>query len=301
MLKKFSFKRQISIRLRIFIAMTSLLIIAFGGIAIVTIPQFKQQSSKYHEQRLERKKTQLQRSISYVFQEIKNGINKPKLDSIFKEKIFEIADVQNVDFTIYNLDGVLLSTTLPDSLNNKLNETIIRELKESKKRSIIIKTSIENVQYRSSYSIVLDNLANPIWILNLPYYDDDSLNTYELDSFIIVLAEVYLFLLFIAIIFSYLVSVYITKPLSEIGKKIKRTRLDKTNKKIQIKARSKEVNILVESYNKMTEKLNQSVEKLSKSNKEQAWREMAKQVAHEIKNPLTPMRLTVQSFQKNFD
>ena len=301
MLKKFSFKRQISIRLRIFIAMTSLLIIAFGGIAIVTIPQFKQQSSKYHEQRLERKKTQLQRSISYVFQEIKNGINKPKLDSIFKEKIFEIADVQNVDFTIYNLDGVLLSTTLPDSLNNKLNETIIRELKESKELSIIIKTSIDNVQYRSSYSIVLDNLANPIWILNLPYYDDDSLNTYELDSFIIVLAEVYLFLLFIAIIFSYLVSVYITKPLSEIGKKIKRTRLDKTNKKIQIKARSKEVNILVESYNKMTEKLNQSVEKLSKSNKEQAWREMAKQVAHEIKNPLTPMRLTVQSFQKNFD
>ena len=88
MLKKFSFKRQISIRLRIFIAMTSLLIIAFGGIAIVTIPQFKQQSSKYHEQRLERKKTQLQRSISYVFQEIKNGINKPKLDSIFKEKIY---------------------------------------------------------------------------------------------------------------------------------------------------------------------------------------------------------------------
>ena len=57
-------------------------------------------------------------------------------------------------------------------------------------------------------------------------------------------------------------------------------------------------------YGKVTNgsiKLNDSVEKLSKSNKEQAWREMAKQVAHEIKNPLTPMRLSVQSFQKNFD
>ena len=61
------------------------------------------------------------------------------------------------------------------------------------------------------------------------------------------------------------------------------------------------MNILVESYNKMVEKLNESVKKLAKSNKEQAWREMAKQVAHEIKNPLTPMRLSVQSFQKNFD
>jgi len=301
MFKKFSFKAQISIRFRIFIAMTSLLVIAFSAIAIVTIPQFKQQSNKYHEQRLERKNSQLLRSISYIFQESTIDLSVQKLDSIFKDRIFEIADVQNVNFSIYNLDGILLNTTIPDSIQTFLNESIINELNNSNNLSIIKKNTIQNVQYRSSYSLVLDNKSNPIWILNLPYYDDDSLNTYELDSFIIVLAEVYLFLLFIAIIFSYLVSVYITKPLSEIGKKIKRTRLDKTNKKIQIKARSKEVNILVESYNKMTEKLNQSVEKLSKSNKEQAWREMAKQVAHEIKNPLTPMRLTVQSFQKNFD
>ena len=298
---KFSFKRQISIRFRIFIAMTFLLVIAFGGIAIVTIPQFKLQSSNYHEQRLERKKTQLLRSISYIFQESRNDINAIKLDSIFEDKIFEIADVQNVDFSIYTLDGILLNTTLIDSVRTKLNESVIIELQQSNGLSIIKKTTIDNVQYRSSFSVVLDNRSNPIWILNLPYYDDDSLNTYELDSFIIVLVEVYLFLLIVAIIFSYLISVYITKSLSEIGKKIKKTRLDKTNTKIQIKARSKEVNILVESYNKMVEKLNQSVEELSKSNKEQAWREMAKQVAHEIKNPLTPMRLSVQSFQKNFD
>ena len=301
MIKNFNIKGQISIRLRIFIAMSFLLIIAFGGIAIVTIPQFKQQSSKYHEQRLERKKTQLQRSISYVFQETIYNINKSILDSIFNEKIFEIADVQNVDFSVYSLDGILLNTTLVDSVSNKLNETILRELKQSKDLSIIQITTIENVKYRSSYSIVLDNRSNPIWILSLPYFDDDKLNTYELKSFIIILGEVYFFLLIIAIIFSYLISVYITKSLSEIGKKIKQTRLHKTNTKIQIKARSKEVNILVESYNKMVEKLNESVEQLSKSNKEQAWREMAKQVAHEIKNPLTPMRLSVQSFQKNFD
>ena len=301
MFKKFSFKSQMSIRFRIFIAMTSLLIIAFAAIAIVTIPQFKQQSNKYHEQRLERKNTQLLRSISYIFQDRRNDAYILKLDSIFNDKIFEIADVQNVDFSIYNLDGILLNTTLIDSVKTVLNASIIRELNDSNGLSIIKKNTLNNVQYRSSYSLVLDNQSNPIWILNLPYYDDDSLNTYELDSFIIVLAEVYLFLLIIAIIFSYLISVYITKSLSEIGKKITKTRLDKTNKKIQIKARSKEVNILVESYNKMTEKLNQSVEELSKSNKEQAWREMAKQVAHEIKNPLTPMRLTVQSFQKNFD
>ena len=300
MIKKLRFKRHLSIRFRIFLAMTFLVIIAFGGIAILTIPQYEEQSNKYHEQRLERKKSQLQRSISYVFQNIPSALNQTQLDSVFKEKIFQIADVQNVNFNIYNLDGSLLNSTLI-SAENKINNSVLLKLRNSEELSIIQKTTINNVQYRSSYSFILDNSSNPIWILNLPYYDDDKLNSYELNSFIAIFGKVYFLILIIAIIFSYLISVYITKSLSEIGKKIKQTRLDKTNTKIQIKARSKEVNILVESYNKMVEMLNDSVEKLSKSNKEQAWREMAKQVAHEIKNPLTPMRLSIQSFQRNFD
>ena len=300
MIKKLRFKRHLSIRFRIFLAMTFLVIIAFGGIAILTIPQYEEQSNKYHEQRLERKKSQLQRSISYVFQNTPSALNQTQLDSVFKEKIFQIADVQNVNFSIYNLDGSLLNSTLI-SAENKINNSVLLKLRNSEELSIIQKNSIDNVQYRSSYSFILDNSSNPIWILNLPYYDDDELNSYELNSFIAIFGKVYFLILIIAIIFSYLISVYITKSLSEIGKKIKQTRLDKTNTKIQIKARSKEVNILVESYNKMVEMLNDSVEKLSKSNKEQAWREMAKQVAHEIKNPLTPMRLSIQSFQRNFD
>ena len=301
MIKKFKIRGHLSIRFRIFIAMTSLVIIAFGGIAILTIPQYKKQSNKYHEQRLERKKTQLQRSISYVFQETPFDLNKNEIDSIFKEKIIQIADVQNVNFSIYSLDGVLLNSTITESVNDEIDDSILIKLNQSKELSIIQKITIGKVQYRSSYSLVLDTFSNPIWILNLPYYDDDTLNTYQLDSFIIIFAEVYFLILIIAIIFSYLISVYITKSLSEIGRKIQLTRVDKTNPKIQIRARSKEVNILVESYNKMVGMLNESVEKLSKSNKEQAWREMAKQVAHEIKNPLTPMRLSVQSFEKNFD
>ena len=62
-----------------------------------------------------------------------------------------------------------------------------------------------------------------------------------------------------------------------------------------------EVSILIDSYNSMIDDLEESAIKLAKSERETAWREMAKQVAHEIKNPLTPMRLTIQSFEKNFN
>ena len=301
MFEKINFNKDISIRFRIFITMTSLLVIAFGILAWVTIPQFKKQSDRYHEQRLERKKSQLQRSIAYIFQDKQNTSNQFLLDSVFNDKIFEIADVQNVDFSVYELDGELLNTTIRDSVVSKINDQILKKLSQSQNQSIIQMDLIDGIRYRSSFSFIYDNKNNPIWILNLPYYDDDNLNTYELDSFILVLGGVYFFLLVIAILFSYGISIYITRSLSEIGKKLQQTSLDKTNTKIEINARTKEVNILVDSYNKMVEKLNDSVEKLSKSNKEQAWREMAKQVAHEIKNPLTPMRLSVQSFQKNFD
>ena len=79
------------------------------------------------------------------------------------------------------------------------------------------------------------------------------------------------------------------------------TRLEKQNKKIELKGASQEVSILVESYNSMIDELEESAVKLAQSEREHAWREMAKQVAHEIKNPLTPMRLSVQSFQRKFD
>ena len=141
--------RDISIRFRIFITMTSLLIIAFGALAWVTIPQFKKQSNRYHEQRLERKKSQLQRSISYIFQEKQGSVNQTVLDSIFNVKIFEIADVQNVDFSIYELDGLLLNTTISDSVNSKIELNILNRLNKSQNQSIIQMNIVNGIQYRS--------------------------------------------------------------------------------------------------------------------------------------------------------
>jgi nitrogen fixation/metabolism regulation signal transduction histidine kinase len=82
---------------------------------------------------------------------------------------------------------------------------------------------------------------------------------------------------------------------------MKGTRLEKSNQKIKLVGASLEVSALVESYNSMIDDLEESARKLATSERKQAWREMAKQVAHEIKNPLTPMRLSVQSFQQKFD
>jgi nitrogen fixation/metabolism regulation signal transduction histidine kinase len=108
-------------------------------------------------------------------------------------------------------------------------------------------------------------------------------------------------MLLIAFGLAYFLSTYITKSLKTISDKLGETSLNQKNEKIGVEASSKEINLLIKSYNAMVDELEISAVKLAQSEREEAWREMAKQVAHEIKNPLTPMRLTVQSFQRKFE
>jgi nitrogen fixation/metabolism regulation signal transduction histidine kinase len=131
--------------------------------------------------------------------------------------------------------------------------------------------------------------------------EDDSFYEAELQNFLIKLGQVYAFMLVIAFGVAYFLSTYITKSLKTISDKLRDTSLDQKNEKIVLEANSKEINLLIRAYNGMVNELEESALKLAQSEREEAWREMAKQVAHEIKNPLTPMRLTVQSFQRKFD
>ena len=106
-------------------------------------------------------------------------------------------------------------------------------------------------------------------------------------------------MLVVTIVLAYFISRFVTRSIETIRVKIGQTGLLKKNEKIYLNNATKEIDSLVNSYNKMIDDLEDSAERLAKTEREQAWQEMAKQVAHEIKNPLTPMRLTVQSFQKN--
>ena len=187
-----------------------------------------------------------------------------------------------------------------DALSN-LSDTIINNLMNSfKHRYIDIKT-LEGNSFQSSYSYITDNKFKPIGILNLRYLQDNTAQDKDLQEFLIRMAYVYLLMFLIAIILAYFISSYITRSIKAVTDKMSLTGLNRRNEKIFLKDASAEMYTLVSAYNEMIDELEESAVKLAKGEREQAWREMAKQVAHEIKNPLTPMRLTVQSFQRKFD
>lgn len=285
--------------------MILLVVIASVLIVAVTIYQYSEQSKDYHEDRLGRKEEQLKLSIAYVFQKTTYPITTENLGLIFIDEIYQIADVHNVNFNIYDLEGGLIKGSRPkfnnDSISICLSAEVLNKLALSPTKRYIEQRAALGDRYQASYTYIMDPKFKPIGILNLPYFEDNSFNDMELREFLLRLGGVYFLMLITAITMAYLISKYITRSLQTIAEKMEMTNLGMQNKKIIIKNPSEEIGKLIDSYNAMIEELEQSAVKLARSEREQAWREMAKQVAHEIKNPLTPMRLSVQSFERKFN
>ena len=304
MLKSFKIA-MLSLRIRIFLSMIVLIIMASVILASISIFQFKNEAKVYHQERLERNENAIKQHINYILATTTYPLNSGNLDLIFKDKIHELSHIHNVEINIYSLDGKLLKLSKEsfsvDKVAPPIPKYILKLVRSSiDKRYVDIKT-INGKKNRSAFSQIKDDKFKPLGILNLPYVEDDGYYENELNSFLIRLGQVYTFMLIIAFAFAYFLSSYITKPLKTISDKLSETSLSQKNEKIVLEANSKEINLLIKAYNEMVDELEKSAIKLAQSEREEAWREMAKQVAHEIKNPLTPMRLTVQSFQRKFD
>jgi signal transduction histidine kinase len=285
--------------------MIVLIIVASVLLASISIIQFKNEAKEYHQERLERKENAVREHINYVLSTTTYPLTTENLDLIFKDKIHELAHIHNIEINIYSLEGALLKSSKEsfsvDKVSPPIPKYILKLVRSSiEKRYVEIKT-VNNIKNRSSFTQIKDDKFKPLGVLNLPYLEDDNFYEKELHSFLIRLGQVYSFMLIVAFGLAYFLSTYITKSLKTISDRINETSLSQKNKKIVLEASSKEINLLIKSYNRMVEELEISAIKLAQSEREEAWREMAKQVAHEIKNPLTPMRLTVQSFERKFN
>jgi signal transduction histidine kinase len=298
--------KQHSLRIRIFLSTIFLVLLASVLIATVTILQYKEQTDEYNIGRLARKEASVKSAINYWL----NSGNTFPLESkylqyIFKDKIYEIANIENLEINIYALDGKLAKSSHSGFVKSDaptiLSDTILNNIESAYNHHLVQTKEVKNISLQSSFTYLTDAKFKPIGILNLQYAQDNSAQDKDLEEFLMRLALVYLLMFALAILLAYFISSYITRNLKEITIKMRQTKLNKRNEKIMLKNPSGEIFTLVNAYNSMVDELEESAVKLAQGEREQAWREMAKQVAHEIKNPLTPMRLTVQSFQRKFN
>jgi len=296
--------KRFSLRTRIFMAMTLLVVFASVLVVVVTIYQYKEQSFDYHVKRLKRKERSIKMEISFALKNIKVVPNKENIDSILMKKVSEIAEVHNSKIHFYHLDGSLIVSSVKGIQYLRyryIPKDILQKLAKSPSHRVVKLVDDNTVKIQDLFFYVHNQANEPVAILHIPYLNNNTDSENELEEFLERIVGIYIFLFIIAIVVAYIISSYITRSLKTVSDKMRLTDLSKRNKKIELKNPSKEIFTLVSAYNAMVDELEESAVKLAQNEREEAWREMAKQVAHEIKNPLTPMRLTVQSFQQRFN
>jgi len=298
-------KGKISLRTRLFLAMVLLVFTACLMILGATYFQYDAESETYNQFRMQRKEKQLLSQINYLASKNDLIFSSQEKWTSFKNDFEAVRTILSVDYSVFDLKGnPLYVNFLPLKIianNYKIDKQTIKNIKENISNRFVENNFDEIGKFQSSYRYLLDSSGVEYAILFFPYFEDVSFSENELNTFLQSLYQVYLLMLVISIGIAYFISKYVTRSLETLRLQINSTGLLKRNKRIHLKNPSREIDSLVNSYNKMIDDLEKSAQKLAKTEREQAWQEMARQVAHEIKNPLTPMRLSVQNFQRRYD
>lgn len=296
---KFSFRKKINI------AMLSLVVLSFITIGFATVSYFSTQYLTYHQQSLIRKQKSIYSSIYYVLE--KNNLKTPKrfteyfLNALSSD-LKEIADIHKMDINIFDLNGSLLVSSqdgifTSGLLSNVMNPKAFVQLQAENKSMLSQDEKIGNLNYLSIYVPILNEAGEKLAFLNIPYFAQEKNLKEDISDFMISLVNVYVLLLLIATIVAFFISNSITNPLKDISEKLKNINLSKKNATILWES-DDEIGALVKEYNSMIYQLADSAALLASKERDSAWREMAKQIAHEIKNPLTPMKLSIQHMQR---
>lgn len=214
----------------------------------------------------------------------------------------KFSNVFNIDINLYDKEGNMLASSRSQVLEkgligSKMNNDAFMEMLVKKSGRFIHKETIGELSYYSAYIPLTNDNNELLAYINLPYFTKQSALRKEIYTIIVAVVNIYFFLILLSIIVAILISNNITKPLQLIQERFKVIDLGKQNEPIEYKSHD-EIGSLIKEYNRMVSELSENAEKLAKSERESAWREMAKQIAHEIKNPLTPMKLSVQYLQK---
>jgi two-component system, NtrC family, nitrogen regulation sensor histidine kinase NtrY len=301
---------QVNLRSQIHGTFIFITLISFIVIGVATIFFF---INRYKRNNIERLSKAIQIMNNQVQTEIKKGAAFDDMVKFYEadskedlEKMARrVAEIHGTDINFYDLNGnLVVSSNLivysKGILSEKMNPQAFYNLHNMNLVQFINDEQMGKVTYQSIYSPVRDADGNAYAYLNIPSFDSQMELKREISNFLVTIINLNAFIFLIAGAIALFITNRITASFTLISNKMRAINLGKTNEEIPWH-RNDEIGGLVTEYNKMLNKLEASAAQLAKSEREGAWREMARQVAHEIKNPLTPMKLSIQYLQKAID
>jgi signal transduction histidine kinase len=301
---------QWNIRTQVHTTIIFISIFSFIIIGIATISFFIKRYDRNNEERLSR-------TMEIVVKELEKKLDDRRAlddqlaiyDSVenseVQKLVNEISEIHNVDVNVYDTSGNLQVTSQPvvyrdGFLSKKIHPMAFYYLNKMRWVQQVQQEKISEKKYLSIYSPLRGKDGIAYAYINIPYFLSQSGLKQEISNFLVAIINLNAFIFLVAGIIAVFITNRVTRSFSFISEKMQEVNLGKNNEEI-IWKRDDEIGELVREYNKMVKKLEVSAAALARSEREGAWREMARQVAHEIKNPLTPMKLSIQYLQKSID
>lgn len=267
-----------SLQNKLQITIILLIILSFIFIGIVTIFYFNRMSERYAYNMLERKLDMSMR----LFKQSDFDIN------TFHNTINDLHFAEDIDLYLLDEKGRIITS------NHGAPMVTSVDLRQD--TSLVLRQfDVNGISTYGMTSKLKIAKLNPLFIKIVSNNPSDRIS--NVNDFMGTLINIYVFLFIIAGALAIFISKPITDPITAIGERMRQLNLGKENKPLSY-AKNDELGALVNEYNQMIDKLDSSTKLIAQTERDSAWREMAKQVAHEIKNPLTPMKLSIQYLQK---
>ncbi len=299
-LKLFIHSIQFNIRTQIRVVIIFVSLFSFLIIGIVTILFFIEKFNQASQDRLVK-------SVNNISTEIANlyNANNNYLKAKHDVELLGFAKQLGVDINLFDSTGSLIFTTQPYIYNKKLIDSRMNPIAYQKiffENQSLFKQNekISELSYISLYKPLINNQGRIIACINIPFLNAESELENEISTFMLTLMNLNAFIFLIAAAIAYYIANRITSSFKLISNKMKEVNWQEQSEEI-VWNKNDEIGDLVNEYNVMVRKLNATAAAFALSQKEVAWKEMAQQVAHEIKNPLTPMKLSLQYLQKSIE
>ena len=233
-------------------------------------------------------------------------INETSNEEDLIQTLTQLAQYSESDINLFDTSGKLIATSQPKIyeyalLSRFINPEAFHEIRTTLGGSVMLNESVRGLPYKSAYIGVKSfKDGSLLGILSIPFFESKYEENKQLVIILTNILNIFTFIFISILVISYFASQVLVVPLKMITQKIKKTTLTKHNEPLEWNSQD-EIGIMVGEYNRMLKNLENSKKALAQSEKESAWREMAKQVAHEIKNPLTPMKLTLQHLKRTIN
>ncbi len=289
-----------NMKFKIQAAIISIVFVSLLVVAIVTISYNLKQYDKRHHDDLNEKMKSIAEELDLKLAD-KLDIT-PDLRAWIYNELVKLSNIFRTDINVYGTYGDLIASSRDEIFEKglvapRINARAYYEVFQNFKGSYSQTENIGALSYLSAYRPIINDSGDYLGFINLPYFIKQDSYKQEISTYVVAFINLYVLLFLASIIIAVFIANQITRPLVLIQENLRKMQLGRRNEPIMY-GRKDEIGSLVEEYNKKVEELAESAELLAKSERESAWREMAKQIAHEIKNPLTPMKLNIQQLQR---